>query len=60
VLRLPRYFVKQADWLQERFPDAKLRDVEGLVKLVDRKEIELPRLEPDAGPVCRRRAGGSR
>ena len=26
--------------LQERFPDAKLRDVEGLVKLVDRNEIE--------------------
>lgn len=40
ALRLPRYFVKQADWLQERFPDAKLRDVEGLVKLVDPKEIE--------------------
>jgi type I restriction enzyme M protein len=30
ALRKPRYFVKQADWLQERFPDAKLRDVEGL------------------------------
>lgn len=40
ALRLPRYFVKQADWLQERFPDAKLRCVEGLVKRVDRKEIE--------------------
>ncbi len=24
----------------ERFPDEKLRDVEGLVKLVDKKEIE--------------------
>ena len=35
-----RYFVRQADWLQERFPDASLRDVEGLVKLVDRGEIE--------------------
>lgn len=34
-----RYFVKQADWLQERFPEAELRDVEGLVKLVDRAEI---------------------
>ena len=33
-LRKVRYFIKQADWLQERFPDAKLRDVEGLVKLV--------------------------
>ena len=40
ALRKPRYFVKQADWLQDRFPDAKLRDVEGLVKLVDRKEIK--------------------
>ena len=35
-----RYFVRQSDWLQERFPEAKLRDVEGLVKLVDRSEIE--------------------
>ena len=40
ALRRARYFVSQADWLQERFPDAKLRDVEGLVKLVDRAEIE--------------------
>lgn len=39
ALRLARYFVKQADWLQERFPDAVLRDVEGLVKRVDRTEI---------------------
>src|SRR6185437_11554598 len=36
----PRYWIKQADWLQERFPDAKLRDVEGLVKLVKRAEIK--------------------
>ena len=35
-----RHFVLQADWLQERFPDAELCDVEGLVKLVDRAEIE--------------------
>ena len=35
-----RYFVRQADWLQERFPEAELRDVEGLVKLVDRSEIK--------------------
>ena len=34
-----RYFVRQAGWLQGRFPDAELRDVEGLVKLVDRTEI---------------------
>ena len=40
ALRQVRYFVRQADWLQERFPDAELRDVEGLVKLVDRAEIE--------------------
>ena len=35
-----QYFVRQADWLQERFPDAELRDVEGLVNLVTRSEIE--------------------
>jgi len=40
ALRQPRYFVKQADWLQERFPDAVLRDVDGLVKLVDRAMLE--------------------
>jgi type I restriction enzyme M protein len=40
ALRQPRYLVRQADWLQERFPDAKLRDVEGLVKLVDRAMIK--------------------
>ena len=39
-LRRARYFVRQADWLQQRFPDAELRDVEGLVKLVARTEIE--------------------
>jgi type I restriction enzyme M protein len=38
ALRMTRYFVKQADWLQERFPDGKLRNVEGLVKLVTRSE----------------------
>lgn len=35
-----RYFWRQAHWLTERFPEAELRDVEGLVKLVDRVEIE--------------------
>ena len=39
-LRSARYFVQQADWLHERFPEAELRNVEGLVKLVDRREIE--------------------
>ena len=40
ALRQTRYFVRQAGWLQERFPQARLRDVEGLVKLVHRSEIE--------------------
>ena len=40
ALRGARYFVRQADWLQERFPGAELQDVEGLVKLVARTEIE--------------------
>ena len=39
-LQRVRYFVWQADWLQERFPEAELRNVEGLVKLVDRGEIQ--------------------
>ena len=39
-LRLPRYFWRQARWLQERFPDTKLRDIEGLVKLVGFNELE--------------------
>ncbi|RZB36134.1 MAG: type I restriction enzyme M protein [Desulfobacteraceae bacterium Eth-SRB2] len=40
-LKQVRYFLRQARWLTERFPNAKLRDVEGLVKLVDRAEIEV-------------------
>ena len=39
-LKQVRYFHKQACWLQERFPEAELCDVEGLVKLVVRAEIE--------------------
>lgn len=39
-LRQVRYFWRQAHWLTERFPEAELCDVEGLVKLVDRAEIE--------------------
>ena len=35
-----RYFFHQAEWLVDRFPEEKLRDVEGLVKLVDRSEIK--------------------
>ncbi len=38
-LKQVRYFHKQAAWLTERFPDGELRDVEGLVKLVDRSEL---------------------
>ncbi len=34
------YFHRQASWLTERFPEGKLRDVEGLVKLVNRAEVE--------------------
>jgi len=39
-LKQVRYFWKQARWLTDRFPDAKLRDVEGLVKLVEQTEIK--------------------
>ena len=34
------YFHRQMAWLQDRFPKAELDAVPGLVKLVDRKEIE--------------------
>ncbi len=39
-LKSLRYHWRQARWLQERFPDAELRDIEGLVKLVDLNELE--------------------
>ncbi len=39
-LKQVRYFWRQAHWLTERFPEAKLCDVAGLVRLVDRAEIE--------------------
>lgn len=39
-LKQVRYIFKHAHWLQERFPDAALCDVEGLVKLVDVAEIK--------------------
>ena len=39
-LRKVDYFWRQARWLTERFPNGELRDVAGLVKLVDRTEIE--------------------
>lgn len=39
-LRRARYFEGQAEWLLSRFPDGVLRDVEGLVKLVDHDELQ--------------------
>jgi type I restriction enzyme M protein len=39
-LKAVRYFHRQAVWLTERFPEGKLRDVEGLVALVDRATLE--------------------
>jgi type I restriction enzyme M protein len=39
-LKQVRYFHRHAHWLTERFPEAKLQDVEGLVKLVTLEEIE--------------------
>jgi type I restriction enzyme M protein len=39
-LKAVSYFERQAHWLLSRFSDAKLVDVPGLVKLVDRKDIE--------------------
>ncbi|MDD9859038.1 MAG: N-6 DNA methylase [Nitrospira sp.] len=39
-LKQVHYFWRQAHWLTQRFPEAKLRDVAGLVKLVGRDEIE--------------------
>jgi len=39
-LKKVRYFWRQAHWLTERFPEAKLCNVEGLVKLVDRDELK--------------------
>lgn len=39
ALKRLRYFTDQADWLLTRFPEGKLADVEGLVKLVDQNEL---------------------
>ena len=38
--RRARDFSRRADWLRERFPDARPLDFGGLVKLVDRRVIE--------------------
>jgi type I restriction enzyme M protein len=39
-LKQVRYFQRAAAWLIERFPDAEMRDVPGLCKLVSRADIE--------------------
>jgi len=39
-LKKVQYFYHQAEWLIQRFPEGKLCDVEGLVKLVDKAELE--------------------
>ena len=39
-LKQVRYFHQQAHWLLSRFPEARLNDIEGLVKLVSIEEIE--------------------
>jgi len=39
ALKRLRYFADQADWLMSHFPEGKLADVEGLVKLVDQAEL---------------------
>jgi type I restriction enzyme M protein len=39
-LKHAAYFHRQVAWLQDRFPKTELQAVPGLVKLVDRKEIE--------------------
>ena len=38
--RRARDFIRRADWLRERFPEARLPDVEGLVKLLERGAVE--------------------
>ena len=40
ILKQVSYFHHHADWLQSRFPDAVLCNVEGLVKLVDHTDLE--------------------
>lgn len=40
ALRETLYFLHQADWLQERFPEAQYADVAGLSKVVTLEEIE--------------------
>ena len=53
AVRQARYFVRQADWLQDRFPKAELRDVEGVGEASRPQRDRGARLEPDARPLCR-------
>ena len=46
------YFHRQVAWLQDRFPNAELQAVPGLVKLVDRAEPETRRRLVPRGPVA--------
>ena len=39
ALKLKAYYLQQAEWLETRFPEAKFRDIEGLVKAVSLDEI---------------------
>ena len=39
-LKQVRYFYHQAEWLITRFPDEKLCDIKGLVKLADKDELK--------------------
>ena len=57
-LRKVRYFWRQARWLTERFPDAELRNVPGLVKLVDRADIEANDWSLTPRPLRRRHPRG--
>ena len=40
AFRQPTYLLRQVQWLQSKFPDAKFRDVEGLCKSVPLKEVK--------------------
>jgi type I restriction enzyme M protein len=56
-LRHAVYFHRQVVWLQDRFPKGELTAVPGLVRLVDREEIEAADW-PHSRSLCRHRTGG--
>jgi len=41
-LKLAAYFHRQVVWLQDRFPEAQMRAVPGLCRVVSRADIEAP------------------